>query len=311
MKRIAALVIFSAFFLTACAGTQWIRTPVAKDQDFVISLEQLEKKGDIITGTYAHPHEMDTAELARLMLDLTYVERTGLMARDTTHPVFQAIEINRLVPALADALKAADDSQRVRFTSYNRGKALIFTVARETEGVVFVESGDRLNIAFTKINAEIEPNSANTFPEDFSRIDPLGIKSADTVLNPIPPYGKPCLLEAGKEAPMWMVVDLKGLKQAAEKVPAMVPVIVKDVPGEAEPSAVIPAPAIVVPEPAAAQNPPPAGVAAPAMPQKSTDARIQDEVKDKLKYLKELLDEGLISQEDYDAKKAELLEKLP
>lgn len=301
------IVLLCATLLSACAGTQWLRTPVAKDRDFVISLEQLEKKGVIITGTYAHPHEIDSAALARLMLDLTYVERTGLMARDTSNQVFQAVEINRLVPALAGALKAADDSQRVRFTSYNRGKGLIFSVARETEGVLFVDSGDQLNVAFTKINAEIDPNSANVFPEDFSRIDPLGIKSADTVLNPIPPYGRSYSFEKGKDAPMWMVADLKGLKQAAEKVPAMVPAIVESVPRETKASTAAPAQPDIVPEPVAAQTPPPA---APAPPQKSSDDLIQEDIKNKLKYLKELLDEGLISQEDYEAKKTGLLEKL-
>jgi hypothetical protein len=37
---------------------------------------------------------------------------------------------------------------------------------------------------------------------------------------------------------------------------------------------------------------------------------LKEDIKNKLKYLKELLDEGLISEKDYTVKKMELLDKI-
>lgn len=298
MNRTAALLIVSAFFCTACAGSQWVRKPVVKDRDYVISLEQFEKKGIIETDRYAHPHAVSPGDLAFLMRNLTYVEKMGILGKETRLAVFQAVEIERLAPALADALSSADSSQRVRFTSYNRGQALIFSTSRETEGVVFVSPDQRLNIAFAKINAEIDPNTANTFPEDFSRTDPLRISAADTVLHPIPPLGQLALLDNGKTAPMWMTVDLDALKQAAANAPVLVPVT----PQTPAASAVPPAQAAPAPKPAVSP--------APAAVSPLTEEAMREKIKTKLKYYKELLDEGLISPEDYDAKKTELLEKI-
>ena len=309
MKRIFALIILSAVFFPACATTQWVRTPVVKDRDFVVNLEQREEKGILLTDQYTHPHAIAPADLTRLMADLTYVENAGLMNKKTTFPVFQAEEINRLAPALADALKQADNSQRIRFTSYNRGKGLIFFVSRETEGVVFVESGKKLNLAFSKINSEIEPDATNAFPEDFSRIDPLGIKSASTILNPVSPYGQPGRLDTGKEAPMWIVADLDALKQAVAKAPAIIPPSVSIVPQNPEPSIAAPAPEQTPPT-TPALTPQTAVTPDTSAPKNPSDALTQEDIKNKLKYLKELLDEGLISEQDYDAKKSELLEKI-
>ena len=305
MKRFFIMIVASAVFLTACAGPRWVRTPVVKDRNFVIALEHCEEKGAVVTGAYTHPYEVASEDLGMLMRGLTYVERGGLQTGEQTGHVFQAEEIDRLAPALAGALNVADGSQRIRFISYKREKALIFYVSRETEGVVFTESGNRLNMAFSRINSEIDPDSVNDFYEDFSRMDPLDIRSADTVLNPIHTFGWRKELDTGNDAPMWITVDIDAMKQAVASAPAVnsnvsqgrdssndVPAVKPDVPAAAS----------VVPSTAAAME---------TLPAVLSDDQIKEDIKSKLKYLKELLDEGLISEKDYDAKKSELLEKIP
>ncbi len=280
MKKIAALVIIATAFLSACSSTRWIQTTVVKQRDFVVNLEQRQKEGNIIDRQYDHPFEIAPADLEKFMKDLAYVEKVGLMNTEKQNPVFQTVEIEQLAPVLADTLAKADASQRIRFISYNRGQALIFSVSRETEGVMFVDSGKRLNIAFNFINSEIDPTETRPYSPGLSKDDPLEIKFSDTTIIPVTAYADLHKFETGAPAPMWVVADLEKLNQAVSAAPVVTP----------------------QPETNTAVE--------PAAPAKVSESALQDDIKDKLTYLKELLDEGLISEKDYDAKKTELLDKI-
>lgn len=294
MKRIFICLITALFFFSACTSTKWVRTPIVKDKDFIITLEQHQVEGDIVDQTYDHPYKIDTSRLKQLLSDLTYMEQVGILGRETKNHVFQATEIEQLAPALADALATIDDSQRIRFTSYNRGKGLIFSTSRKTEGVLFIEPDGYLNIAFNFINSEIDLTETNAYPPDFSYKDPLKIKTANTSVFP-PAYAENYEFETGKPAPMWIIANLEKLNQAindkadhsAQKEKATAPTAPTD--------PVVSAPAV---ETAAPAPPPLEG------------AQLQEDIKNKLKYLKELLDDGLITEQDYNAKKDALLDKI-
>ena len=230
------------------------------------------------------------------MGDLTYVEQVGLMGNKEGHAVFQGDEITRLAPVLASALAQADDSQRIRFTSYNQGKSFIFSVSRETEGVMFIEPDGHLNIAFNLINSEIDPTGTTAYPPGFSRVDPLKIKSSDTTIIPTDPYAELHGFDNEKPAPMWVIADLETLKETIKNIPAAIVTPTH----QAIPMAPTVDPESVIKK---AETPKTAPV------QASEDA-IQKDIKNKLQYLKELLDEGLISEKDYNAKKSELLDKI-
>jgi len=292
MKRFAILFFLGAFFLSACGAARWVRTPVLKQKNIIITLEQRQEDGKIIQQKFDHPYAINLPEFEKLLKDLTYIEEAGLFSKEKKNPVFQTVEIDRLAPALADTLIKADASQRIRFTSFNRGKALIFSVSRETEGVMFIESNGRLNIAFSFINSEIDPNEA-TCPPSLSRVDPLKIKNSDTTIIPTSPYAELHPFENGKPAPMWVVADLEKLKATNNSAPA--PIIKKK---ETPPADITPEPVTQVIE---MEKTPPV--------QTSKNA-LQENIKAKLKYLKELLDEGLISEEDYNTKKRQLLDKI-
>ena len=152
MKRIAVLLIICAAFTSACTSTKWVRTTVAEQYTFNVTLEQQQEKGIFIQQKYAHPYEIDISDLEKLMGDLKYIEKSGLMRKEKLGPVFQPVEIDRLAPVLALTLAKADTNQRIRFTSFNQGDFLIFSVSRKTEGVIFIGPAGRLNIAFNFIN---------------------------------------------------------------------------------------------------------------------------------------------------------------
>jgi hypothetical protein len=292
MKKITVLLIISVAFLCACNSNKWIRKTVAKQNKFIATLEQHQVEDEIVHKKYNHPIKIDLADFKRLMKDLRYIEQAGFIGEDKENAIFQTVEIDRLAPVLADALAKADDSQRIRFTSFNQGKAFIFSVSRETEGVMFVEPDGRLNIAFHLINSEIDPIESSPPNPGISRVDPLKIKSSDMTIIPTR-YTELFTFETGKQAPMWIFANLDTLKETADSEQISIVDVKK--------------------------NAPPAAASAPkntktktekATPAQASETMLQKDIKNKLKYLKELLDEGLISEKDYDVKKMELLDKL-
>ena len=307
MKRFAVLFFFCTFFLSACSTARWVRSPVLKQKNVIIALEQRQEKGEIVTQKYNHPHKIDLLELEKLLEDLTYVEQVGLLGKEKKIPVFQTIEIDRLASVLANMLTKIDASQRIQFTSLNRGKGLIFSIRRKTEGVIFIESNGHLNMAFNLINFELDPNDANTLPPSFSRVDPLKIKFSDATIIPTAPYTELHQFENGKLAPMWLVADLEKLGKATDNAPFTIIEVVDEAPPETAESEVLSAPA-----PLSAEQKTDTTVTGTAekTPVQTTDNALQKDIKDKLKYLKELQDEGLISEKDYNIKKTELLNKI-
>jgi len=293
MRRIAALLIISAAFTSACTSSKWVRTSVAEHYDFNVTFEQYQGKGVVISKKYAHPHEIDIPDLARLMGDLKYIEKGGRMRKEKHSPVFQSVEIDRLAPVLAATLAKADASQRIRFTSFNQGELLVFSVSRKTEGVIFIDPAGRLNIAFNYINYNRQSGESTAVEPIYSGVDPLKIKASDTTLAAPAPYAEFHTFETGKQAPMWVVADLEKLKEAPRT--ATVPIgntMEETIPAEAPKVEIEAAPVEKM------------------APNQASEDTLAENIKIKLKYLKELLDEGLISEKDYAVKKKELLDKI-
>ena len=293
MKRIFALLILSTVFCSACSSTKWVRTSVAKEYDFTVALEQFTEKGAIVPQTHKQPQGIDPAELKKVLSDLIYTEKAGLMSKSKLSSVFQQTEIDRLTPVLAATLAKAEAGQRLRFISFNQGQSVIFSESRKTEGVVFVDPAGQLNIAFNYVNAKRLPNEASAIYSNYSEIDPLKITTSDTPLSAPAPYAELHQFETGEPAPMWVVADLGKLKESIST--GTVPVVKAK---EEIPPAAAPKTETVLT---------PAEKVAPAA---APDDMLKTDIKNKLKYLKELLDEGLISAKDYEAKKKELLDKI-
>lgn len=272
-------------------------------------MEQRQENGQIVAQKYDHPYTVDLIEIKQLLKDVTYIEEVGFLGKEEKKQVFQAIEIDRLAPVLANTLTKIDASQRIRFTSFNKGKGWLFSIRRKTEGVIFIEHDGRLNMAFNQINSEIDPNNANTLPPDFSRLDPLKITTSDTPLIPTPTYAELHQFKNGEPATMWLVADLEKLEKTTDTAPAPIIEIVDEAPlktPESDVLAVPAAPSAVQRTDADTTNTETTEI----MPAPAADNALQKDIKSKLKYLKELLDEGLISEKDYNTKKSELLDKI-
>ena len=294
MKRIIALIIITAACVCACSSGKWIRTSVAKEYNLIVTLEQGQSQGASIPEKYQQPCNIDLNALKRFMGELTYTEKAGMLSENKPSPIFQSDEIDRLAPVLVKTLAIADASQRLRFLSFNQGPSLLFTESRKSEGVVFVDSAGRLNMALNYINTKRLPMESSAIYSKYSDVDPLNIQTSDTTISATAPYVELHTFASGQSAPMWVLADLEHLEKSSS---------VGAAPNLKAADRVPPAVA-----PATEGTRIPVERVAPSPP--ATDTALKQETKSKLRYLKELYDEGLISEKDYEAKKKALLEKI-
>jgi hypothetical protein len=292
MIRLSVLFIVSTVVLTACAGHQSLQTPVANEYELAVTFEE-QDKGSTVGQKFEHPYQVDIDVLKQLMADLRYIDESGAMTKKEEKAVFQGDEIDRLAPVLVGTLAEANAGQSVRFVSFNQAKSAIFSKSQKTEGVIFVASGAQLNLAFNYINANRAPSETSATYHKYSKIDPLKIKTAVTALSVTAGYTELHRFTDGSQAPMWLIADLNKLQEAVATKP--VPTV--------KPAETL-APAIAT---KTETTNTPVAQSAHAV---SSDDPQQVEIKDKLKFLKELLDEGLISEQDYNSKKLELLDKI-
>jgi len=319
MKRFCVLILclISVAMIGGCS-TRWVQSPVVDQENMMVSLEHHVVKGKITQKQFNHPYDIDPRDLTIFFTQLAYLDEPALYGDPVQKPVFQKEEIDRLAPALTDALAKAEPHQRVRFISYNRGGGLFFKKDRKTRGVLFVEEGNRLNLAFSYVNYEIRERELQRFSPAEETLNPLEIKDSDTPIV-APDYAAHKRLADGGKYPMWIRADMDNISRSAAAVTASesrAPSAEAAGPAKAEEPPAKPAVKSqpdkrapsekMAPEPTApdAASEPPAQ--APADSWKSRKAQI----KERLEYLKELYESDLIDAEEYDAQKKKLLKQL-
>ena len=322
MKRFGVLIacLLSAVMIGGCS-TRWVQSPVVEQENMMVSLEHRVVKGDIAQKQYNHPYDMDSRDLKVLFTQLDYLDEPAIYGDPEQKPVFQKEEIDRLAPALTDALAAAEPHQRVRFISYNRGGGLLFRKDRKTRGVLFVEAGHRLNLAFSYVNYEIREKELQRFSPAEETLNPLAVKSSDTPIV-VPAYAAHKQMADGGKYPMWIRANMDKIEQAAKAVPESQPQAPstetaepaktdkstaddKQPAAESQPAEKAPAEKMA-PEPTAPKAAPESKAKSPADAWESRKA----EIKERLEYLKDLYESDLIDTEEYDAQKKKLLKQL-
>ncbi len=310
VKQILIGILAGAAITSGCAA-RWVNTPVLNEKNTRVFLESRQKGAETVAQHFHHPLQMDANTLARILSHMAYIEKIGMVEKafksETPQPVFQPDEIARLAPAIAEALAKANPNQRVRFQSLNRGGGLIFASRRITEGVVFADAPDQLNIAFNIINHELSADAPDEIPDEYQFNEPTEVTSPWTSLASLPPYARFHPAPDGTPSQMWMVADLKAFQNMPPS-PA---------PPAATSSTSTPMPPY--PEKKADQAPAEAPCLEPSdktiphpasnLPHDpSTDER--QAVKNKLKLLKELFEDGLITPAEYEAEKKKILENI-
>ena len=327
VKMIAGLIC--CVVLVWGCGARWVRQPVVEQQHLEVSLEHKVVDGEMADQQFNHPFDVDEEKIRALLDQLQYLQKPLIYGDAKRLPVFQQVEIKQLAPALADAVGRASKKQRVRFISYNTGGGLLFKKQRRTGGVLFVDGSDQLNLAFSYVNYEIKDEELKRGATEQLYTDPLSVDSSDRpVLTPGAAVGH--RIKNGKEMPLWLVADIDRLD--ADRSRRGEPAVSKDQPPEAAQPSEMAEEAPVAPaaeprdrgekieaESEAKPKPEPEVQSKPAAkpgPAVSPDApeeqweRQKADIREKLKYLKELRKSDLIDEKEYEAQKEKLLEQI-
>ncbi|MFP4256013.1 MAG: hypothetical protein ACLFQ9_04050 [Desulfobacterales bacterium] len=286
-SRIILPLVLVAFFVSGCGSARWQESEISDEDGVSVKLQQRVEDNRPVELNYNHPADIDPDVLERFLRDLEYAHKSGILGGVDRSPVFQDHEIQRLAPSVSRALEKADSSRRVYFTSFNYGREFLFKKRRITRGVVFVDEEDKLNIAFSWIN---EPVNLDDKPEtagESGRREAVEIVNSSKSLSADVDYAATAELENGKSAPMWIKADMDGLMDAAkdtggpEKRQEDEPAQDKDSPAEE--------------------------------PEKTPDKEVEssrDEVRSRLEYLKELYEDDLITEPEYESQRKRILEDL-
>ncbi len=299
MKRsmIGILLIVCLGFFWSC-GARWERTPLVDNPDIHVSLERRVEGAGASARQFNHPFSADPDRLARFLGELQYKEPPRFYGEAQKRPVFQSMEIMRLAAAVTEALEKATPEQRVRFVSYNRGGGLIFKKMRRTGGIFFIDAQRRLNLAFGYINHEIMDEEFRGVQKEKVFPDPLILDTAKKTAR-VSSEAVSHRTRNGDKMPLWLVAD------AALISPGGRP---EDKSGAAEAEK----PAASRPQEPPAKSAGDVRRESAAADEPAGDAweRQKEAVKKKLAYFKELHDAGLITTEEYNARKKELLDQI-
>jgi hypothetical protein len=322
MKRKIMAVVLIALFAAGCGKGDWKDSAVAKDDGIVVRLEQQMKDGQVVDQNYQHPIEIDPFTMSWLLDDLRYIPKSTLIGGSGETPVFKQYEIDRLAPALSEALQMADSSRRVHFTSYNTSKELLFEKPAKTEGVMFVDSAGTLHIAFSWINVLLDIDGKPQSPRASHKFDVLTLKDTEAKIVAAKPYMSTYRLEQGKTASMRLAINLDHLRAMVSRQVQQQTGYQYSQPAGAYGKDYQPVkkastthemqtpqasePAMKSPE---SRHPEQRVQAAPAPLPQDLETR-REQVRIHLKYLKEIYEEGLITEDEYDQQRKKTLEAL-
>jgi hypothetical protein len=266
------VVIIAVFLLAAgCGASRWKDVNVEEKPNYIIRVQSQIKGGEVVEQNYRHPADIDAQTIAAFLSELTYMQPSFIMGDPKETPVFQDKEIVRIADPIAQTLNTVNENERVAFTSFNIGDRLLFGRNRKTSGLMFMDAENKLNIAFSEINLELPMDPEEAAYKRKSPDDPLAVKVSSTPLVATRDYMEKHLQPGGKAYPMWLKADMGEIKAGTEKMETAEPTL---------------------------KTPP------------KDKIRDREQIRSQLEYLKELYDDGLITQSEYEAKRREFLEDL-
>ncbi len=269
---IGLILFLVAYVLTSCSAPS--ETIVVEKKNVTVKLvEHLKEPG------YDHPGNLSAEEVAKVLGSL-FFSRYELFHWGDEEPVFEQGTIGRCAAPIAEAFRRASDVERIRFAVVERFKQLIFAHDVTTTAEAFCK-GDELHIIFLQLKDEFLPDGAGR--TDGSSYSP----GRDWKLV----SGPAQRLESGKRSysgssKNWIVIDLLRIDRLEGRRESAVEQVQDDEGAVEEREEA---------------GPGEAGV---------EEGARTDEIIEKLRALKVMREEGLITEEEYQRKKVELLDKM-
>lgn len=292
LKLMFLLLMIS--IITGCSATKLYKKSGHKksnivgatiqDQETSVEIrEEVDENGDVIKKGFNHPYYFTEEGLANILSSVYYKER-GWTKSGGRRKLFRREELQKIVPAIINAFSMVTVSQDILV--YSTSQKVLLSDKQSYFSMFITE--DELNIVFSTINSRKSVNDRRSYRlGDKDKLkDPLTVKKGTKGLlsywSLVPLGGQ--RLKSGREN--WLIIDLTS-----------------DLYGIAGTADID-------------NGPIRAGTSMKAIRNRVlTDSTFVEEkkkyqeVRGKLKELKDLRDDGLISEEDYEDKKKELLNK--
>lgn len=270
---IIAMMLLAGFGCTKAGLKEEVVFELGRDHVFLV--HETDKAGKVIPQGLDHPAALTTEQIDRLLEAIRYSEYSFFKWRGDK-PVFIESERAKLTKHVSLALQAAGPDNWIKFAVTAKKRDLLLPTRRITDGYIFVKD-KKLNIVLANLNFELsdsdDPYAGD--PRNRYTLGALRFNEEDGMNHP-PVDPTDSFLKRPHNN--WLLIDIPKILKEAAPDPEAQPRIEQVKPVDEK---------IEKPE---------------EKPEKSLEERLLE--------LKELLDKGLITQEDFEKKKAELLEQL-
>ncbi len=291
-RRLKQLVLLVGIvFITALCLSWNIRADTYTDGLIIVKHEDLPVKKDGRRIQFNHPYEL-TGNVVTNALSYIYYEEKGMLKKKETLRVFQDDEIRKLVPLIVQAFSVAEPTQVVTVSSYSERMLL---TDQQNYCILFI-SGNSLNIAFSRVHMFQTYNDIMSDKKKYmtARENPATVSNS-RFWKIVPSSGQ--RFEPDHEN--WLVMDLSNevyQRPVAQRVGTVDEKIKEGTSGLDERLKKLEermSNADAPKQPTSASHP--------------KEIRSESKIKNKLIVLRELVNDGVISEEDYNGKKAKML----
>ncbi len=291
-QKLKRAALFAGIFFIMFSWRPWgLCADTYNDGKITVKHEELSVKRDGHRIQFSHPYEL-TGNVVSNVLSYIYYEEKGLLKKKGTLRVFQDDEIKRLVPLIVQAFSVATPTQVVTVSSYSER---IILTDQQNYCCLFI-TGNTLNIAFSRVHMF---RSYNDFMSDkkrhtMAKENPAAV-SHSRFWKLIPSAGQ--RFEPSHQN--WLVIDLSNEMYQQPMVQRVGTVEEKMKMDTSDLNARLKK----LEERMGDTDVPGSSRSLGSVRETSGESKI----KNKLAILKELVDEGIVSEVDYDYKKAKLL----
>ncbi len=287
MRRFFILIV-SAALAAGLSGFSLFKNENAVFQKGDKTWVRLGQADKSLRGTLDHPAALSEDQIKAALGHVAYFKPSAFSFKKDEGKEYDILtqqERDLFAPYLVQAFERVTPEQWVDFSfECFRGQGFI-GVYRLTSGVMFVKDGE-LHIAFRDLGSRTNPE------ETVLETNPL--KNPSSYVRLVPGEGQRLAVTKGRRKEIthenWIIMPLDSLEPPA---------------AAAEPPAPAPAAPSAGPVPAPAPLPAAQPGAAPAPP-----AEVKKPAKERMLDLRELYDAGLITEEEYERKRKEILEDL-
>lgn len=291
-QRLSQIVLFIGIALIMLFCCLWIlHADTYENGKIIVKHEELPVKKNGQRSQFNHPYEM-VGNVLTNVLSYIYYEEKGLLGKKEPFRVFQDDEIRKLVPLIVQAFSVATSTQVVTVSSYFERMLLN---GQQNYCIMFILDGN-LNIVFSRIHMFQTFNDTMSDKKRYmmSIENPVEIKHS-RFWKLVPSTGQQ--LEPAHEN--WFIIDLSNdiYQQSVAKRVGTVDEKIKE--GTSELDARLK-------KLEERMN----TTSIPNQPVSTTSAQQihgESKVKSRLLLLRELVNDGVISEDDYKYKKAKML----